>query len=81
MRGRRLSHPDLRKEGSVSEKTFSALRALVWCKIKGGPGTLDPSPESATEYEYISIAHGFQLIAGSGRFLEGIQSTSCYGDI
>ena len=71
----------LRKGGSVSDKTFSALCASVWSKIKGGPVPPGPSPESATEYKYISIAHGFQLIVGSGRFLEGIQATSCYGDI
>lgn len=74
----RMAGPDPRRS---PKKFFSALRTSVWSKIKGGPVPPGPSPESATEYEYISIAHGFQLIAGSGRFLEGIQSTSCYGDI
>ena len=34
----------LRKGGSVSDKTFSALRTSVWSKIKGGPGPPGPSP-------------------------------------
>ena len=34
----------LRKGGSVSEKTFSPLRASVWSKIKGGSMPAGPLP-------------------------------------
>ena len=34
--------------GAGLRKFFSALRASVWCKNKGGGGGADPSPGSAT---------------------------------
>ena len=46
----RGGHPDpeIRGDGAVSKKIFSALWASVWSKNKGGPGPPGPSPGSAT---------------------------------
>ena len=49
--GRGGDHPDPEMQGgvgaAVSKKNFSALRASVWPKNKGGAEGPDPSPGSA----------------------------------
>ena len=48
--------------GAVSKKMFSALRASVWSKNKGGP---DPFPRSATAVN-IPIAPRAQSVLSNG---------------
>ena len=40
--------PEIRGEGPVSKKPFSALRASFWSKNKGVPGPTGPSPGTVT---------------------------------